>query len=161
MVSVKRVAWILILLSTLFTPIFAKPAPTFTLPIDKGGSICLDSLRGKVVYLDFWASWCDPCRKSFPWMETLQKKFGEKGFKVVAVSLDKKREAADDFLEKHPGSFIVAFDPTGTTAQKYEIKAMPSSFLIDRDGNIVSTHQGFREADTDSLQAHIEEIVGK
>lgn len=160
MYYVRHFTWLLAILSTV-SLLAAQPAPSFSLPTNSSSQIDLDSLRGKVVCLDFWASWCDPCRKSFPWMDSLQSKYGERGFTVVAVNLDKKREAAMDFLEKHSSSFPIAFDPTGTTAEKYGVKGMPNSFLIDRVGNIVFTHLGFREADKAMLEQQIEKAIAK
>jgi cytochrome c biogenesis protein CcmG/thiol:disulfide interchange protein DsbE len=138
----------------------AEPAPSFTLPAYRG-AVSLDSLRGRVVYLDFWASWCDPCRKSFPWMEDMQKKYGAKGLTVVAVNLDSKQENADKFLDNHPASFHVAFDPAGKVAKSYKVKGMPSSYLIDRAGQIVESHIGFREKEAAPLEKKIVELLEK
>jgi cytochrome c biogenesis protein CcmG, thiol:disulfide interchange protein DsbE len=138
----------------------AENAPSFTLPTTNG-TISPDSLRGQVIYLDFWASWCDPCRKSFPWMDGLQKKYADKGLTVVAVNLDSKQESANKFLIKHPVGFTVAFDPAGSVAQLYKIKGMPSSFLIDRQGNIVAAHVGFQEKDAQSLERQVTELLAK
>jgi cytochrome c biogenesis protein CcmG/thiol:disulfide interchange protein DsbE len=117
-------------------------APSFTLPARKG-SVALDSLRGRVVLLDFWASWCGPCRESFPWMADLQRRLDAKGLTVVAVNLDKSRGLADEFLARHPAAFAVAFDPEGRTADAFGVRAMPTSLLLGRDGVIVATHAGF------------------
>ena len=138
----------------------AQPAPSFTLTGNKG-TISLDSLRGHVVYLDFWASWCDPCRKSFPWMNDLLKKCAVQGLVVVAVDLDSKPESADKFLANHPVDFSIAFDPSGSVAKLYNVKAMPSSYIIDREGNIASTHTGFLEKDTKTLEKQVVEQLGK
>jgi len=118
-------------------------APAFSLPGRGGGVIASDSLRGKVVYVDFWASWCGPCRRSFPWLAELQRKYGDRGFQVVAVNLDKTRDAADAFLAKLPAPFAVAFDPDGRTAEAFHVSAMPSSFLVGRDGAVIESHTGF------------------
>ncbi len=131
-------------------------APTFTLPV-RDGSISLESLRGKVVYVDFWASWCGPCKKSFPWMSELQTKNAEKGLVVVAINLDKKRELADAFVEQTKPSFVVAYDPAGKMAEAYKVKVMPSSFIIAPDGTLAYTHEGFDP----KSQASIEEAVAK
>ena len=117
-------------------------APGFSLPASQGTAV-LDSLRGKVVWVDFWASWCEPCRKSFPWMKSMASRYGPKGFTIVAINLDKQRDDAEAFLGRYEAPFTVAFDPSGRTAEAYEVKAMPTSFLIDRGGSIVYTHAGF------------------
>jgi cytochrome c biogenesis protein CcmG, thiol:disulfide interchange protein DsbE len=113
----------------------------------------LSSLKGKVVYLDFWASWCGPCRQSFPWMNEMQSKYGAKGFQVVGVNLDAKRADADQFLGNWPAKFTVAFDAKGDTAKRFEVKGMPSSVLIGADGKVLAVHRGFKDEDRAELEA--------
>jgi cytochrome c biogenesis protein CcmG/thiol:disulfide interchange protein DsbE len=113
----------------------------------RAAPVKLSELRGKFVYLDFWASWCAPCKRSFPWMATLQQRYGAAGLQVVAINVDTKRSDADQFLASTPAAFTVAFDPAGATPKKYAIKGMPSSVLIDPNGKIIATHTGFT-ADT-------------
>jgi len=140
--------------------VVAAPAPSFTLPTAHD-SVAFDSLRGKVVLVDFWASWCDPCRKSFPWLEDMYLKYSKQGLTIVAINLDAKRDNADKFLAKFPSDFTIAFDPKATVAQLYDVKAMPSSFLIDRTGNIILTHTGFQEEQADELESHVQEALKK
>ena len=125
----------------------SRPATGDAIPAFKlaavGGTIESDSLRGRVVYVDFWASWCEPCRRSFPWLAELQQRYGEKGFTVVAINLDQDRKAADAFLAKYPAPFHVAFDPQGKTAEAFHIEVMPTSFLVGRDGRVLERHSGF------------------
>ncbi|MFN8548394.1 MAG: TlpA disulfide reductase family protein [Candidatus Eisenbacteria bacterium] len=152
----------------LFTPLMTNPllaadtasktAPPFTLPI-RDGSISLESFKGKVVYLDFWASWCEPCKKSFPWMTDLQSRFGPEGLVVVAVNLDKKRELADAFVEKNKPPFAVAYDPAGKTPEAYGVKVMPTSFLIAPDGTIAQTHAGFDPKKAEAVEAEIKALL--
>jgi cytochrome c biogenesis protein CcmG/thiol:disulfide interchange protein DsbE len=134
-------------------------APDFRLPGTKA-DIKLAEYRGKAVYIDFWASWCDPCRKSFPWMNEIQAKYGNK-LKVIAINLDQDRAEADKFLKQNQPKFTIAFDPAGKTAEAYKVKAMPSSYLIDSNGKIVSSHAGFRSQDKAELEKLIEQITGK
>jgi thiol-disulfide isomerase/thioredoxin len=130
------------LVSAAFASHEPASAPRFTLPT-RTGTIALDSLRGRVVLVDFWASWCEPCKRSFPWMAGLEARYGSKGLTIVAINLDKSRDAADDFVARHPAPFTVAFDPAGTTAEAYKVTAMPTSFLVGRNGEILMTHAGF------------------
>lgn len=137
----------------------AQPAPNFKLPTHKS-EISLSSYRGKVVYVDFWASWCEPCRKSFPWMSEIQERYG-KELKVIAINLDQNRDDAIGFLKKLNPKFTVAFDPAGKIAEVYQVKGMPSSYLIDRNGRIVVSHIGFRGSDKEKLESHIEKLISQ
>jgi thiol-disulfide isomerase/thioredoxin len=115
----------------------------------------LAALRGKVVYLDFWASWCGPCRQSFPWMNELQRKLGGDDFVVLAVNLDQERADADRFLSAVPADFRIAYDPDGVLPERYQVRGMPTSVLLDRDGKVVFTHEGFRLKDREMLETRI------
>ena len=137
-----------------------RPAPDFTLPT-ANGNVALHELRGKVVYVDFWASWCVPCRQSFPWMRSMTEKYGQRGLVVVAVNLDKKRDAAAEFLERYPAPFTVAFDPEGRSAERFRVVAMPMSFIVGRDGTIISSHEGFEESKAWRLEEQIKEALSK
>ena len=106
----------------------------------------LDGLKGKVVLLDFWASWCDPCRRSFPWMNEMQRRYAGSDLLVVAVNLDQDRKLAEKFLAAVPAGFRVEFDPGGALATQFGVTAMPMSFLLDRKGMVRERHSGFREA---------------
>ncbi len=135
-----------------------KAAPAFTLPSTQG-EISLDKLRGKVVYLDFWASWCGPCRKSFPWMDNLQSRYGKDGLQVVAINLDKDKALADKFVADLQPQFTIAFDPAGKVAEQYKLMGMPTAFLIDRQGRIYDTHIGFRETDKQGQEAKLQSLL--
>jgi cytochrome c biogenesis protein CcmG/thiol:disulfide interchange protein DsbE len=130
------------------------PAPEFTLSGSRG-AVNLAALKGKVVYLDFWASWCGPCRQSFPWMNEMQAKYGAKGLQVVGVNLDAKRADADKFLAEVPANFMMAFDEKGDTPRRYAIKGMPTSLLIGPDGKVIRVHAGFREEERKQLEEAI------
>jgi len=133
-------------------------APAIHLPaID--GEVDLAQLQGKVVYLDFWASWCDPCRDSFPWMAEMKEKYGVRGLEVVAVNLDKERALADKFLNTMNINFVVAFDASGDSAAKYGLRGMPGSYLIGREGNIQASHLGFNDKDKEKLEAAIKVLL--
>lgn len=132
-----------------------KPAPDFELPNLNQEGIKLSGYQGKVVYLDFWASWCAPCRETFPWMNQLREKYGKDGLEILAVNIDTKRADADKFLGKIPAGFTVLFDPKRGVAKTYALKGMPTSFLIDRSGNVVSSHLGFQKDRAGELEAHI------
>ena len=111
------------------------------------------------VLVDFWASWCGPCRQSFPWMNRMQSKFGPQGLRVVAVNLDSQPAEAQRFLAQWPAQFTLAFDPTAEAARRFGIKAMPSSVLLGADGKVVATHAGFRDDDIAPLEARIAAVL--
>lgn len=136
-----------------------KPAPPFALS-GPAGTVKLEQHAGKLVYVDFWASWCGPCRQSFPWMNEMQAKYGPRGFQVIGISVDAKPEEARSFLASTPARFIVAFDPSGATPRSYGIKGMPSSVLVGPDGKVVYEHSGFRPADKAELERRIQLALG-
>jgi cytochrome c biogenesis protein CcmG/thiol:disulfide interchange protein DsbE len=131
-----------------------QPVPAFSLPKQGGGALSQADLKG-VVYLDFWASWCGPCKHSFPWMNEMQAKYGSKGFKVVAINLDQNTADAENFLKANPAAFPVAFDAKGESAGKFKVKGMPSSYLLGADGNVIKVHAGFKPEEAAELEATI------
>lgn len=120
----------------------------------------LAQYHGKVVYLDFWASWCVPCRRSFPWMNAMQRRFGDRGLVVVGVDEDSDPAAAKQFLAKHPAAFNVVPDPDGKLAESYHLMGMPSSLVIDRDGKVVARHIGFHKNSPATYSAELRELLG-
>jgi cytochrome c biogenesis protein CcmG, thiol:disulfide interchange protein DsbE len=136
-----------------------QPAPPFTLP-SRDGTASLAPLQGKVVFLDFWASWCVPCRHSFPWMNQMHAKYAARGLHVLAVNVDAKRADADAFLAKVPAQFAIAFDPQGDTPRAYGVKGMPTSVLIGANGKVLRHHAGFRDDDKAPLEAAIAAALG-
>jgi thiol-disulfide isomerase/thioredoxin len=103
----------------------------------------LSDLAGQVVYLDFWASWCKPCRQSFPWMNQMQQKYASQGLQIIAINLDTESSLAKDFLDKVPAQIPIIYDPEGNIASDYQLIGMPSSYLIDKTGKIRFSHKGF------------------
>jgi cytochrome c biogenesis protein CcmG/thiol:disulfide interchange protein DsbE len=121
----------------------------------------LGPVNGKVVWVDFWASWCVPCRRSFPWMNTMHRKYGEQGLQIIAVNLDKERAAADGFLAEVPAEFSLRFDPAGQLAREFKVQSMPSSYLLDTDGNVLASHFGFRTAEAADYEKTIQDALAK
>ena len=120
----------------------------------------VQTTKGQYIYIDYWASWCGPCRQSFPWMNALQAKLGSKGLKVVAVNVDAKRADADKFLVHTPAQFTVAYDPQGVSAKTLAIKTMPTSMLVSPEGKVLFVHSGFRTEEAGQLEAKILASMG-
>ena len=116
----------------------------------------LEPVEGRVIWVDFWASWCVPCRRSFPWMNSMHRKYGPAGLQIIAVNLDKDRALADAFLAEVPAEFALRFDPSAALAKQFGVQAMPSSFLIDSAGNVLESHFGFKTAEAADYERAIE-----
>lgn len=107
----------------------------------------LEDFKGQVVLIDFWASWCAPCRISLPWLNAMQQKYGEQGLQVVMVNLDKDAAAAANMGDDIDDAIRQFLDPDGDLAAAYDLEGMPSSYLYDRTGQLISSHVGFLKAD--------------
>jgi len=121
----------------------------------------LSAYRGKVVYLDFWASWCTPCRLSFPWMNEIQQSYGHEGLVVIGVNVDHDRALADEFLRASSPGFKIVYDPNGAIASQYNFRDMPTSVLIGRDGKVHFTHDGFFPAKEGAYAADIVALLNQ
>lgn len=133
-----------------------QPAPDFTVPAPDGASIALADYAGKVVFINFWATWCAPCRLEMPAMERLYKQFKEAGLVVVAISFDAEGEpVVTPFVRENGFTFPVGLDPRMALAKRYGVRGLPSSFLIDRDGNLVAQAIGPRDWDGEDAHALI------
>jgi thiol-disulfide isomerase/thioredoxin len=137
------------------TPICALKSLGEESPINMG------QFKGKVVYVDFWASWCAPCVRSFPFMNELDREFRDRGLQVLAINLDEKLEDAQKFLAKHPAGFILAADRSGQCPRDFGVRGMPSSYLVDRQGIIRHVHLGFRPGDARKLRALVEQLLAE
>ncbi|MGH8589077.1 MAG: TlpA disulfide reductase family protein [Gammaproteobacteria bacterium] len=140
----------------------AQVAPNCSLiPVGNEQSFDLHRYRGKVVYVDFWASWCSPCAQSFAFMNDLDGQFRDKGLQVLGINLDERLEDATGFLAKHPPSFTVAFDAGGRCPQDFGVQGMPSSYLVDRKGVIRHVHLGFRRGEAEKLRGLVEQLLAE
>jgi thiol-disulfide isomerase/thioredoxin len=131
------------------------------LDANAAATVDLDSLRGRVVYLDFWASWCAPCRQSFPWMQAMKDAHEREGLTVVAVNLDRSQQDAERFLAKFKPNFDVRFDPQGSVAERFKIHGMPTSVIIDRHGVQRFTHIGFRAVDQAAYEDQLRQVLAE
>jgi cytochrome c biogenesis protein CcmG/thiol:disulfide interchange protein DsbE len=127
----------------------ALSAPSFAAE----ATLDLRKHRGKVVVVDFWASWCVPCRRSFPWLNAMRQKYGDRGLVIVGVNVDRERRDADGFLAETPATFDIVFDPAGHLPKEYGVMGMPSSFVFDREGRLVARHVGFQNGKRDEYES--------
>jgi len=163
--SRTRLALAALALLAAFAPTVAAldagaPAPALALPQSGGEIVTLDALRGRVVYVDFWASWCGPCKQSFPWMNEMQRKYGANGLTIVGVNVDKRDAYAQRFLQQVPATFTIVYDPKGDAPAAYGVKAMPSSYLIDAQGRVVFVEYGFKDERKAELERQIAVALG-
>ena len=137
-----------------------EPAPILDLPLmghDK--HIVLSKLKGKIVYVDFWASWCGPCRQSLPLYEALYQRLSRQNFEILAVNLDEDFKDAEKFLQRHPVSYPVLLDPSGDSAKTWSVLAMPSSYLVDSDGNLANIYTGFKASHIGDIEDDIKALL--
>lgn len=119
----------------------------------------LQDLQGQVVLMDFWASWCGPCKKSLPWLAAMQQKYGAQGFQVVAVNLDQDWQAARKLAVLLPTEIISVHDPLGQLAEQRNLQGMPSAYLYDRRGKLVAVHVGFLPSGTSEKEKEIQDLL--
>jgi peroxiredoxin len=129
--------------------------------LDGKSRLSLAAYRGRVVYLDFWASWCGPCASSLPALDALRKEFSPDDFQVLAVNVDSDPKQGRSFLSRRPVGYPSVSDPKGELPERFGVETMPTSYLIDRDGTIRYVHKGFRRGDVDELRSRIRQLVGK
>ena len=146
--GIVRVIFIALLVS-----IFPSTNTTADVPFD------MQQYRGKVLLLDFWASWCVPCRRSFPWMNEMHKKYEGQGLVIVGVNMDAEAADAEKFLHEFPAEFQIIEDPNGELAKKFDVVAMPSSYVINRDGDVVKRHLGFKVKRQDEYELLIQSVL--
>lgn len=137
------------------------PQPAWELPLiaNGEGTVTNSTYLGRVTYVDFWASWCGPCRLSLPALNRLSKEFDTADFGVVAISVDYVDEDALDFLKRYPVDYPVAIDKTGNSGRDFAVAGMPSGYLIGRDGLIRAVHVGFRKGDEAILREQIQSLI--
>ncbi|MBK8815772.1 MAG: TlpA family protein disulfide reductase [Methylococcaceae bacterium] len=139
-----------------------QPAPQFTLPtLQKDQPTSLKQFAGKVVYVDFWASWCAPCRTSFPLLNKLHEKLKSKGFEVVGINLDEDKAKAEKFLKEFPVGFTVLRDAKGEWSDQFVVESMPTSFIVDKQGVVQHIHHGFTSGDVTELEQKITTLFAK
>lgn len=135
------------------------PAPDFTLKSRSGENIKLSELRGEVVMINFWASWCGPCRQEMPLLDALYQRYRPLGFTILGVSVDENLDDARRLLKEIPVTFPVLFDTDNKVADLYELVAMPSTVLVDRDGNMRFVHLGYLPGYERDYEAQVKALI--
>ena len=135
------------------------PAPAFSLPARGGGTLDLSKYKGQVVMINFWASWCGPCRQEMPLLENIYKQYNKAGFTLLGISIDDESKTAEQFLQKVPVSFPVLFDTKSDVSSLYQVQGMPTSIFIDRKGNVRLVHQSYKPGDENGYMDEIRTLV--
>jgi peroxiredoxin len=137
------------------------PAPAFTLSSSSGSNVSLAQYQGQVVMINFWASWCGPCRQEMPLLESIYKKYNKLGFTMIGVNVEPDSKAADEWLKATPVSFPILYDKDSKVSKLYDVSGMPSTVIIDRSGKLRMLHRGYKPGDEneymDSIRALIRE----
>ncbi len=137
----------------------AGPAPDFTLKNENGSNMRLSEFRGEVVMINFWASWCAPCRQEMPLLDELYTQYQPMGFTILGVNVEEDSTKAKQLLKNIPVNFPVLFDNASDVSKLYNVVAMPSTVLVDRDGNIRYLHQGYKPGYEESYQQQVRELI--
>ncbi|HEY4644834.1 MAG TPA: TlpA disulfide reductase family protein [Steroidobacteraceae bacterium] len=135
------------------------PAPDFNLGARGGKNVALSGLRGQVVMINFWATWCGPCRQEMPLLEQMYKKYKPMGFTLLGVNVEPDPSGAEGWLAETPVSFPILFDRENRVSKLYNVSGMPSSVLIDRKGNVRYLHRGYKPGDENTYLNHIRALV--
>lgn len=133
----------------------ADRVPELTLRASDGQPVLTDGGPARATYIDFWASWCAPCKLSFPWMNEMHERLSGAGLRIVAINLDRREADAQRFLQRTPARFAVAMDPSADTARLLAIPTMPTSMLVTPDRRVLFTHRGFRLEDRADLERRL------
>lgn len=159
----KLMGLLVVAAAQLAVPVMAAdatgPAAEFKLQSRAGEAVSLSSLRGQVVLINFWATWCGPCRKEMPLLEQLQKKYAPLGFTMLGINVEEDTRLMDAFLKDVPVSFPVLLDPVNGVSKLYNLSAMPSTVIVDRKGNVRFIHQGYTPGDESKYQDLIRQLI--
>lgn len=137
----------------------AAAAPDFALPERAGGEVSLAGLKGDVVLINFWATWCGPCRKEMPVLEQIYRRYKSLGFTLLAVNVEEDSEGAVRWLEQVPVSFPVLFDRDSRVSKLYDVTAMPSTVIVDRQGRVRYVHYGYTPGTENVYQDQIRSLI--
>jgi peroxiredoxin len=135
------------------------PAPDFTLPARGGSNLSLSQYKGQVVMINFWATWCGPCRQEMPLLDAMYRKYKGMGFTLIGVNVEPDSKAAEKFLQGMPVTFPVAFDAESRVSKLYKVQGMPSTVIVDRKGNARVLHKGYRPGDENKYLDEVRRLI--
>jgi peroxiredoxin len=135
------------------------PAPQFTLAARSGQDVSLAQYKGQVVMINFWASWCGPCRQEMPLLESIYKKYNKMGFTLLGVNVEPDSQAANEWLKQTPVSFPILYDKDSKVSKLYDVAGMPSSVIIDRSGKLRVLHRGYKPGDENEYLDSIRTLI--
>ena len=135
------------------------PAPQFTLTARSGANVSLAQYKGQVVMLNFWASWCGPCRQEMPLLESIYKQYHRMGFTLIGVNVEPDSNAANQWLKETPVSFPILYDKESKVSQMYDVAGMPSTVIIDRAGKVRVLHRGYKPGDENGYLDSVRTLV--
>jgi peroxiredoxin len=136
-----------------------QPAPDFSLPARGGSTIDLSQFKGQVVMINFWASWCGPCRQEMPLLESMYKKYKPLGFTLLGVNVEPEQKDAEGFLKQTPVTFPVLFDAKSKVSSLYNVQGMPTTVFINRKGEVVLVHQSYKPGDENLYMDQIRKLI--
>jgi thiol-disulfide isomerase/thioredoxin len=137
----------------------AGPAPPFSLASRSGGDVSLTQYKGQVVMLNFWASWCGPCRQEMPLLESIYRKYNRMGFVLLGVNVEPDSQAANEWLKQTPVSFPILYDKDSRVSKLYDVAGMPSTVIIDRGGKLRVLHRGYKPGDENEYLDSIRTLI--
>jgi peroxiredoxin len=135
------------------------PAPAFTLASRAGQPVSLAQYKGQVVMINFWASWCGPCRQEMPLLESIYKKYNKMGFTMLGVNVEPDSNAANEWLKATPVSFPILYDRDSKVSKLYDVAGMPSTVIIDRSGKLRVLHRGYKPGDENEYLDSIRSLI--
>src|SRR6516165_7818334 len=156
-ITVRTVAALLCALPALAGS--AGPAPSFSLPARDGATVSLAQYKGQVVMINFWASWCGPCRQEMPLLESIYKKYNKLGFTMLGVNVEPDSNAANEWLKQTPVSFPILYDKESKVSKAYDVATMPSTVIIDRSGKVRMLHRGYKAGDENEYLDSIRTLI--
>ena len=158
--AARTLAALLLALPVLTANAAGTPAPDFTLKSRDGSEVSLSQFKGKVVMINFWATWCGPCRQEMPLLEEIYKKYNKSGFVLLGVNVEPDSKMAEDWLKKQkPVTFPILYDTESKVTGLYKVNGMPSSVFIDKKGNLRTLHTGYKPGDENEYLTQIRQLI--